>query len=298
MKSFFIIFFLVGALSNISDAQDKGILAQDAYTKAEEYFALEDYNKALSQLDAAEQYLGKTNSKILYLKVNVLKAQFAKNSNHYQGLKSTINQFFKITDKSIYPEEKYIEIVRLQSEIEEFVKSDSVISNKLLSQTDLNGIKHYLSIRPNTFYSSKLNIKLAELQKYEDKIAQKQDIDTRLAELEGEISRAKQKDYSRRFWGGLGVLLGGGIGGAALLTKRSDSEAETVLRPVLGVVGVAGFTFGIISLVSGNNGQIKSLKNERNELLSRKQTLSWQFNPYYKVMSDHNIIGLRLQLSF
>src|SRR5262245_45304076 len=92
--------FLCLIFSSAVNAQDNGTLAQNAYLRAEEYFAQNEYGKALTQLSEAETYLGATNSKILYLKINILKAQFMKSSNYYNALNVNIKQFFNITDRN------------------------------------------------------------------------------------------------------------------------------------------------------------------------------------------------------
>jgi hypothetical protein len=292
--------FICSILCNMAKAQDHGVLAQNAYTKAEEYFSQGDYNRALSQLNAAEQYLGQTNSKILYLKINILNAQFSKSSTYYPILKSTISRFFDITNKNTYPTDKYIEIVRLQSDIEDFIKTDSTAGNRLLSNGDLSSIQSYLAAHPNTFYSSKLNNKRTELQKIQDEIDAKLAIDNRLKELTDEISRAKGKSFNRRFWGGFAFVAGGAIaiGGIKQELVTGDNAGVAVLNPILGGLGGAACVFGAIGLIGGNHREVKQLKKEQSELMQRKKALALYLSPYYQKIFAYNAFGINLNVSF
>ncbi len=117
--------------------QEKSDLAQGAYLKAEEYFLNGDNDNALLQLNKSEIYLGKTNSKILYFKINILKVEFEKSNSFYIELQKQIKQFFTITDKTTYPSEKYFDILRLQSDIENIKTKDSLESNKILNNGNI-----------------------------------------------------------------------------------------------------------------------------------------------------------------
>lgn len=162
-KAITITILFIVTFANVVLSQDNSTLAQDAYLKAEAYVLQNENSNALKQLANAEKYLGATNSKILYLKISILKSQFSTNSDNYPMLKSSIAEFFSITNKDNYPSDKYLEMVRVKSDLNDFVEKDSVESNRLINNGNLDDITNYVHATPNTLYYTKLGQKKRSL---------------------------------------------------------------------------------------------------------------------------------------
>lgn len=290
------LFFTIGVY-----AQDKSALAENAYFRAEEFFSNNDYGNALIQLAEAERLLGSTNPKIMYFKIQVLKSQFLQSSNNYPLLRNSISRFFEITNKETFSPEKYREIIRLQSDLDDFKKSDSIASMRLLENGDLSALNNYLSKTPNTFNFVKLDQKRRELQKGQDLVDAKNELTKRLAELDDQLSDAKAKGWRRRYWGGMAFVVGGAAGAALIQDASSNSDDDptlSTLKPIGAGLCLAASVIGAMNLIGGNHREVKSLKAEREKLLQRKKDLGLTVSPYYRNAYGSDIVGLKFKLSF
>jgi len=282
-------------------AQDKSSLAENAYFRAEEFFSNNDYGNALIQLAEAERLLGSTNPKIMYFKIQVLKAQFLQSSNNYPLLRNSISRFFEITNKETFSSEKYREIIRLQSDLDDFKRSDSIASARLLESGGLSALNNYLSKTPNTFNFVKLDQKRQQLQKEQDLVDAKNKLTQRISELDDEIVNAQGKSWRRRYWGGMAFVIGGAAGIALIQDAGSDNDDSpelSALKPIGAGLCLAASVIGAMNLIGGNHRQVKSLKAEREKLLQRKKDLGLTVSPYYRNAYGSDIVGLKFKLSF
>lgn len=108
--------------------QDKETMAKIYYTNAEEFFnkkTTKDYENCVTELEKAEDALGTTNSKILYLKIKGM-YEFSvyytlSRFNYYTyDIGNSLETFFKITDTKSYPIEKYAEIVQINDKFKAY----------------------------------------------------------------------------------------------------------------------------------------------------------------------------------
>ena len=87
------IIFIFNFLS-VANCQNNRALEQNSFMKAEAFLHENDYKNAL--IDLAQKKFGNTNSKILNLKIIILKSQFSQNNDNYDLLKDAIDMFFSI----------------------------------------------------------------------------------------------------------------------------------------------------------------------------------------------------------
>ena len=309
-KIILITFSYIFIIVHITIAQNRNVMAQEAYLKGEAHFFHKDYENALKQMLDAEKYLGETNSKILYLKINILKQQFKNTNINYKILADDIAKFFSITKKQIFPSEKYLEIVTIKTDLEDFVKKDRLASEDLLNSGNIESISAYLSETPYTFYLLKLDQRRQSLYNIRHLENEKQQIYTKLNNLETHISVEKIKDSNQRFWGGMAFLLGGYISWAVLIDnstlgggKLSDSSTtsgDLYGSLFVGVIGTIAAVEGAVFLLGGGkcHRQIIILQKERDELIQKKRQLSFSADPFYNKSFGSDIVGLKLKICF
>ena len=154
-----IAFFVILCLSFIQvKAQDKGDIAKALFTRAENSYSSEKYEDALQYLNDCEKNLGSTNSRILYLKINVLNSLFIKSGTYLPDLKTAIDKFFEVTDKHIYPEEKYSDIVNIKIDIDAKKDIERTIYTKLKSSTDRKEFEEFFQKYPTSKYEAELKL--------------------------------------------------------------------------------------------------------------------------------------------
>lgn len=298
-KRAFCYLLLFLTLLNTTLAQELNENARAAYLKAEEYFYKNENVHALEQLASAEKYAGETSPKIEYLRINILKSQFDKSNGNYPELKHALSSFFSITDKDQYSQDNYQEMVKLQSDVNHFFKTDSISSQKLLLDGDLSDIDKYLLIHPNTFYLEPLDTRRQNLQNSEVRIIKKVKTEYRLTELEKEIPKAKRKSFRKRFWGGLLFLGGGAIGYTAFAEGSPVTlTGDTQIDPIIGGVGLGTSLLGAVSLIRGNHRKVKMLKNEQEELLKKKGAVVFSIFPYHSEQFALDTYGFKLKMKF
>jgi hypothetical protein len=305
LKSFIAISLSCILVSNIY-AQDKSSQAQNAYLQAEELFNNKNYNSALEQINAAENFLEKTNSKILYLKIQILNAQFSSSPAPYVPLKNALTQFFQITDKNNYPQEKYIEILRLQSDLSDFKRKDSIASQNLLADGSLTSLSAYINSTPNSLYYSQLNSKRAQEQAKADevnRIVHQNKVNNRIAELNDKlIPRAKRKNTRHKILGSVLMAAGGvGIYYMISLDKKDQNssfgdKSNTSSTYAVGIPSVAAEVLGIIMVIGGGN--LRALKKERNDLIREKNSWAVTLSPYYNNAVRKGVFGLTCKMTF
>jgi len=144
-----ILFF--AAIKMIAFGQDKDLIAKTHYINAEEFYnkgTLSDAVNCIEELYMAEEALGSTNAKILYLKI-MAASKFDESYYDYDKV-MWLKKFFKITDAKVFPENKYADILNNSSYkndiIHKFV-DDPAFERKIT--TDSSFIKEYHQFTPS-----------------------------------------------------------------------------------------------------------------------------------------------------
>ncbi|MBS1920771.1 MAG: hypothetical protein JST17_11005 [Bacteroidetes bacterium] len=127
------------------NGQDKDIEAQMHYTSAEDKYSkggIQNYEDCFEELGKAESILGKTNSKILYLKIKALSSiaklnetYYSYDTYYYYDIDTCLKTFFNITDAKSYPVEKYTEILNIKDLFQKrgkYFKEDAFVKFKTL----------------------------------------------------------------------------------------------------------------------------------------------------------------------
>jgi tetratricopeptide (TPR) repeat protein len=105
---------------SLIQAQSPEILAKSAVMNAEEAYGNGQYSDCLSYLKDAETNLGKTNSRIQYLKVKSLMAMGSAdqyNKNIWSQTDAELKVFFDVTPENSYVPEKYDEMLMAVSKV-------------------------------------------------------------------------------------------------------------------------------------------------------------------------------------
>jgi len=147
----FVLFFS-GIL--ITCAQSKDILAKSAMLNADEAYSKGDYSKCLKHLKDAEINLGKSNSRIQYLKVKSLMALGTDDFNNktlWLQADTALKVFFEVTPENGYVPEKYEEMLfavsNVKTKIAEIETAEQLFKQlKFGSVTDSRDGKTYKTI--------------------------------------------------------------------------------------------------------------------------------------------------------
>lgn len=127
-----IILLISGLYTTMIIAQDKNLMAQNYYLQAEDAFNNQNYMSSIEFIKKASNTLGTTNSKILDLKIRSTYQAFKDRLlNKFEtkdviALKIDIDSFFIITQSQVYPKEKYINILNIKDEVEQWTIYDKV----------------------------------------------------------------------------------------------------------------------------------------------------------------------------
>lgn len=110
MKKILAMAMLCLTIGGIAIAQDNDDKAKASFTAAEIAYANGNYKDAVSNIMESERYAGGANSKSLYLKIRALDQVATADPSYLPQLNSSMDRFFEVTDKSLYPQDKYAEI--------------------------------------------------------------------------------------------------------------------------------------------------------------------------------------------
>ena len=117
--------FFIG-LTNTVNAQSD-LKAKIEYEEAEKSFSENDYSVCVTRLNQAEKLLGKTNIKILYLKVicqsEIIKQEPYASFEALIDIRKNCDMFMKMTDKKPNMYDKYKEIYKIKQDLEIYPKS-------------------------------------------------------------------------------------------------------------------------------------------------------------------------------
>lgn len=224
----FIAFLCLCSLVMAQSPKDMKALAM--YNKAETAYQSELYEEALDDINQAETILGKTNSKILYLKVNILN-QLAKIDNtKVVPLKRAINQFYQLTDQSTYPSQKYMDIVNIELDLNKKLKEEEDAYAKLKDSQDPEVYNTFLQKYPYSKHFNEVKEKYDRLSA-ELKDKQQKEFVANWKQKNIPLLNSLQKKQKITKNAGF-VLLGGGVvmlisGLIALPPKVTDTYGET-----------------------------------------------------------------------
>lgn len=140
MKYIFYIFFIV--LVSKSYGQND-IKAKIEYEEAEKAFSENNYTISLQRLNEAEKMLGKTNTKILYLKIicqnEIIKPEPYASFEALVDIRKNCDAYMKMTDKKPDMYDKYKEVYKIKQDLEIYPKS--LLDFNLKKEENLNAKK-------------------------------------------------------------------------------------------------------------------------------------------------------------
>jgi len=133
LKTIFATLLLLSSITFVQ-SQSKDILAKSAMLNADESFGKGEYKECLDYLLDAATNLGKTNSRIQYLKVKALMA--LGNSDQYNKTlwlqaDTALNKFFQVTPENGYDQEKYDEMLMAVSKIKKYIAASAEAASSL-----------------------------------------------------------------------------------------------------------------------------------------------------------------------
>lgn len=110
-----IVFFI--CVATVANAQNKEIEAMATFEMAEEQFNAKNYIQALEYVTKTKTILGKPNSRILFLGIQILNELSKTDAQYLEDALSAILVFEKIADAEQYIEEKRIEIAKVKLDL-------------------------------------------------------------------------------------------------------------------------------------------------------------------------------------
>lgn len=157
-------------------AQDNNSKAVTLYVQAEENYGKQAYSIAVDELNQALHLLNSPNSKLLFLKIKSLEPIYRSSREYTVDLDSSLNVFFRITDKASYPEEKYFDILKVKDQLDLFKQSDKKFTTGVSKQFDHAKTKQYPEIKssvetyirnnPHSFNLNELNAIVEKINRY------------------------------------------------------------------------------------------------------------------------------------
>lgn len=126
------------------------------YNKAELAFNNTAYEEALDYIKEAEELLGRSNSKILYLKIQTLDLLFKIDMKRAQPLEQAIAKFYSITNRNNYPQEKYMRVATIELELQERLAAEKSDFEKLKSSDEVSEYETFFSNYPGSSYEAQL----------------------------------------------------------------------------------------------------------------------------------------------
>lgn len=111
-------------------AQENETEAMAAYMLAEESYASGDYASSLKFLEKAEEKLGNTNSKLLYLKIQIQSELYKNDKLYYDRIMKTISHFQVGPDINNFNQDKVLEVVKMKMAMENKMEEDIRVEQK------------------------------------------------------------------------------------------------------------------------------------------------------------------------
>ena len=185
-----ILFFSVQLLC----AQDKSALAKVIYGQAEDLFNAGKYEQSLQKLFETETLLGKSNTKILYLKVSVYDKLLLGNWRYNTDLQKAIDDFFAIVNKAEYPETKYMEMTRISLQLAESKSKYESGYNTSKNSKNMENMQAYINKYPGSIHATDIQADYNKLLKMQ-----------KIQEFESYKSSA-MKDYHKKYGSGVAMI--------------------------------------------------------------------------------------------
>lgn len=128
---FYLFLFLI---CNISVYSQNDVKARIEFEEAEKAINDKDYTSSIQRLIEAEKLLGKTNTKILYLKVicqnEIIKSEPYADFEMLVDIRKNCDLFMKMSDKKSDLYDKYKEVYKIKQGLELYPKSSSDFNTK------------------------------------------------------------------------------------------------------------------------------------------------------------------------
>ena len=179
MKKLLFLLFTVLALT--MNGQDKNMQATVYYSKAESAYNSGAYDEAVNNLKQAENVLGQTNPKILYLLIQSMNHLCKTSPLRIPEIKTALVKFFQIVDQKNYPYEKYLEVTTIDIDLKELEqklvekeKMELPFFQRVRASNDDIMLDSFITIYPNSKYLPELRdrINALEQKKQEQKAAE------------------------------------------------------------------------------------------------------------------------------
>lgn len=133
------------------------------YNKADMAYNNASYEEALGFLKEAEDVLGRSNSKILYLKIQTLDLLAKIDAKKTSELQNAISRFYQITDRNTYPRDKYMRVTSIEIELKERLANEESDFQKLKTSEDVGEYDAFFNNYPNSKYEAQLKPKYNQL---------------------------------------------------------------------------------------------------------------------------------------
>ena len=157
INALLVLFFSSGHLY----AQDIQNSARQLYLDANDLYNSGKYYESASKLITAESLLGNTNSKILFLKAHVYQKLTQKDAAYLTLLNSSLDQFFEITDKTVYPANKYNEMLAIKLGYAPKTELTEATNNKYFQFVSAV-IQNMVKVEGGSFLMGTKSLKLAD----------------------------------------------------------------------------------------------------------------------------------------
>lgn len=164
MKKIILLFVLHAAISYLF-SQDKSEIAVALYQKAENFFNQTEYESAYTILLQAEENLGSTNTKILYLKAKSLQQLIKADGKFLPALKQTLDAFYARVKKQTYSQEKYNEMVLLSTELQKLVAEEENTYNAIRASNNIDDYDAFYAKFPSSIFRQNLDANYDKLKR-------------------------------------------------------------------------------------------------------------------------------------
>ncbi len=141
-------------------AQKSETEAMAAYLLSEESYATGDYSAAIKFLEKAEEKLGGTNSKLLFLKIQIETELYKKDKSYYDRIMRTISDFQTAPDIRNFNKDKVLEIVKMKMAMESQREEQMRVTKKLREERE----KNEANFKNFSFEGWHLNVDLEDLK--------------------------------------------------------------------------------------------------------------------------------------
>jgi hypothetical protein len=107
--------------------------------------------------------LGKSNSKLLYLKIQTLNLLAKVDSKRVVELQRTIAQFYQVTDQSSYPIDKYLAVTSIELEVKNRLAKEDADYQKIKSSNNPSDYESFFNDHPGSIHDMELRSKYNQI---------------------------------------------------------------------------------------------------------------------------------------